>query len=633
MTTPVLHPVVRDVTERIRVRSAETRRRYLERIGRAARRRPARLDLGCANLAHGFAACESSAKDDLRGTVKPNVAIVSSYNDMLSAHQPYETFPRAIKEAVAAAGAVAQFAGGVPAMCDGVTQGHAGMELSLFSRDVIAMATAVALSHEMFDGALLLGICDKIVPGLLIGGLAFGHLPIVLVPGGPMTSGLPNKEKSRVRQLYAEDKVGRAELLAAESASYHGPGTCTFYGTANSNQMIVEIMGLHLPGASFVNPGTPLRAALTAAAARRVTELTATGTAYTPMGQIVDEKAVVNAVVGLHATGGSTNHTLHLVAVAAAAGIQLSWDDFSDLSEVVPLLARVYPNGNADVNHFQAAGGMAFVIGQLLDGGLLHGDVRTVAGAGLNRYRQEPFLEADGSLVWRPGPAESLDPEVLRPITDPFTADGGLCVLRGNLGRAVIKVSAVAPSHRVVTAPARVFDDQAQVVQAFASGELDRDVVVVMRYQGPRANGMPELHKLTPLLGVLQDRGHRVALVTDGRMSGASGKIPAAIHLTPECAVGGPLTRVRDGDVIRLDSEAGTLHVELSDAELLTRAGSGAPASDDDWVGTGRELFNVFRHAVGDADAGAAVFGLPAASPRDRQPPVSVPTSAGGQVQ
>ena len=612
MTTPALHPVVRDVTDRIRVRSAETRRRYLERIGRAARRRPARLDLGCANLAHGFAACESSAKDDLRGDVKPNVAIVSSYNDMLSAHQPYETFPRAIKEAVAAAGAVAQFAGGVPAMCDGVTQGHAGMELSLFSRDVIAMATAVALSHEMFDGALLLGICDKIVPGLLIGGLAFGHLPVVLVPGGPMTSGLPNSEKSRVRQLYAEDKVGRAELLAAESASYHGPGTCTFYGTANSNQMIVEIMGLHLPGASFVNPGTPLRAALTAAAARRVTELTATGPAYTPMGQIVDEKAVVNAVVGLHATGGSTNHTLHLVAVAAAAGIQLSWDDFSDLSEVVPLLARVYPNGNADVNHFQAAGGMAFVIGQLLDGGLLHGDVRTVAGAGLNRYRQEPFLGADGSLVWRPGPAESLDPAVLRPISDPFTADGGLCVLRGNLGRAVIKVSAVAPSHRVVTAPARVFDDQAHVVQAFASGELDRDVVVVVRYQGPRANGMPELHKLTPLLGVLQDRGHRVALVTDGRMSGASGKIPAAIHLTPECAVGGPLTRVRDGDVIGLDSEAGTLHVELSDAELLTRAGSGAPASDDDWVvpfavevvaGQDAFGFKVFHLLVGDLDA------------------------------
>ncbi len=630
MTKLALHPVVRDVTERIRVRSAQTRQRYLERIDQAARRRPARLDLGCANLAHGFAACEPIAKDDLRGTIKPNVAIVSSYNDMLSAHQPYETFPRAIKETVAAAGGVAQFAGGVPAMCDGVTQGHPGMELSLFSRDVIAMATAVALSHEMFDGALLLGICDKIVPGLLMGGLAFGHLPIVLVPGGPMTSGLSNSEKSRVRQLYAEGKVGRAELLAAESASYHGPGTCTFYGTANSNQMIVEIMGLHLPGASFVNPGTPLRAALTAAAARRVTELTATGPAYTPMGRIVDEKAIVNAVVGLHATGGSTNHTLHLVAVAAAAGIQLSWDDFSDLSEVVPLLARVYPNGTADVNHFQAAGGMAFVIGQLLDGGLLHEDVHTVAGDGLSRYRQEPFLGADGSLGWRPGPAESLDSQVLRPIDDPFTADGGLCVLRGNLGRAVIKVSAVAPSHRVVTAPARVFDDQAQVVQAFASGELERDVVVVMRYQGPRANGMPELHKLTPLLGVLQDRGHRVALITDGRMSGASGKIPAAIHLTPECAVGGPLTRVRDGDWIRLDSEAGTLHVELTDAELLSRAGSGAPLSDDDWVGTGRELFNVFRHAVGGADTGAAVFGLPAASPLDRQPPVSVPTSAGG---
>jgi phosphogluconate dehydratase len=630
MATP-LHPVILEVTDRIRARSTATRGAYLDRIGRAARTRPARSSLGCANLAHGFAACDPGAKNDLRGDVKPNIAIVSSYNDMLSAHQPYETFPPALKEAVATAGGVAQFAGGVPAMCDGVTQGHAGMELSLFSRDVIAMATAVALSHDMFDGTLLLGICDKIVPGLLIGGLAFGHLPTILVPGGPMTSGLPNAEKSRVRQLYAEGKADRAELLAAESASYHGPGTCTFYGTANSNQMLVEIMGLHLPGASFVNPGTPLRAALTAAAARRVTELTAAGPSYTPMGSVVDEKAVVNAVVGLHATGGSTNHTLHLVAVAAAAGIRLSWDDFADLSAAVPLLARVYPNGKADVNHFQAAGGMAFVIGQLLDAGLLHPDVNTVAGPGLDRYRREPFRTVDGELEWRPGPTESLDPEVLRPVADPFTADGGLRVLSGNLGHVVIKVSAVAPSHRVITAPARVFDDQAQVAQAFARGELERDVVAVVRYQGPRSNGMPELHKLTPLLGVLQDRGHRVALVTDGRMSGASGKIPAAIHLTPEAAAGGPLTRVRDGDIIHLDSETGTLRVELSDDELLSRTPSGAPPSADDWVGTGRELFNVFRRAAGDADAGAAVFGLSATSIRDRQPPVPVLTPAGGE--
>jgi phosphogluconate dehydratase len=505
-------------------------------------------------------------------------------------------------------------------MCDGVTQGHAGMELSLFSRDVIAMATAVALSHEMFDGTLLLGICDKIVPGLLIGGLAFGHLPTILVPGGPMTSGLSNTEKSRVRQLYAEGKASREDLLEAEAASYHGPGTCTFYGTANSNQMLVEIMGLHLPGASFVNPGTPLREALTAAAARRVTAITATGPSYTPMGRIVDEKAIVNAVVGLLATGGSTNHTMHLVAVAAAAGISLTWEDFGDLSAVIPLLTRVYPNGQADVNHFQAAGGMAFLIGQLLDAGLLHPDVHTVAGHGLDRYRQEPFLGPDGSVIWQPGPTRSLDPDVLRPVADPFTQDGGLRVLTGNLGRAVIKVSAVAPAHRVVTAPARVFDDQAEVTRAFSRGELERDVVVVVRYQGPRANGMPELHKLTPILGVLQDRGHRVALVTDGRMSGASGKVPAAIHVTPEAAVGGTLSRIRDGDLVRLDSETGTLQVDTAGDELADRSPAGAAPDDENYSGTGRELFNVFRHAAGAADTGAAVFGLPAATSREPQP-------------
>ncbi len=609
-----VHPVVDEVTARIAARSAQTRAAYLARVRAAAEQRPKRHGLGCANLAHGFAACDPGTKLEMRGSVKPNVAIVSSYNDMLSAHQPFETYPTLIKQAVADAGGLAQFAGGVPAMCDGVTQGHVGMELSLFSRDVIAMATVVALSHDMFDGALLLGICDKIVPGLLIGGLTFGHLPIILVPGGPMTSGMPNAEKSRIRELYAEGKVTRAELLDAESASYHGPGTCTFYGTANSNQMLMEIMGLHLPGASFVNPGTPLRDALTAAAARRVTEITSLGEQWTPMGEVVDERAVVNGVVGLLATGGSTNHTLHLVAVAAAAGISLTWDDFSELSAVVPLLARVYPNGGADVNHFHAAGGMAFLMGELLDAGLLHGDVATVAGPGLDRYRREPWLTDDGTLVWREGPTASLDTAVLRTAKEPFAPDGGLRLMRGNLGRGVIKISAVAPEHRVVRAPARVFDDQSQLAAAFTRGELDTDFVAVMRYQGPKANGMPELHKLTPVLGVLQDRGFHVALVTDGRMSGASGKIPAAIHVTPEAAVGGPVSRVRDGDVVVLDGVAGTLEVEVDPAELAARVQTGAPLGDTEWVGTGRELFNVFRHAAGDADTGAAVFGLPAAS-------------------
>jgi phosphogluconate dehydratase len=613
MTPATVHPVLEHVTARIAGRSAQTRQAYLERIAAAAERGPARQRLGCANLAHGFAYAEPKVKADLRGKVKPNVAIVSSYNDMLSAHRPFEDYPRLLKKEIFAAGGLAQFAGGVPAMCDGVTQGHSGMELSLFSRDVIAMATAVALSHEMFDGALLLGICDKIVPGLLMGGLAFGHLPVILVPGGPMTSGLPNKEKSKIRQLYAEGKVGREELLDAEAASYHGEGTCTFYGTANSNQMLMEIMGLHLPGASFVNPGTPLRDALTAAAGRRVLEMTAFGDGWTPMGHVVSEKSVVNGVVGLLATGGSTNHTLHLVAAAAAAGVALTWDDFAELSAVVPLLARVYPNGSADVNHFHAAGGMAFLIGQLLDAGLLHADVPTVAGHGMDLYRREPFLAEDGTATWRDGPAASLDPDVLRPVKDPFSIEGGLRVLAGNLGRAVMKVSAVAPEHQVVEAPARVFDDQRELGAAFGRGELDRDFVAVVRYQGPRANGMPELHRLTPVLGVLQDRGFHVALVTDGRMSGASGKIPAAIHVTPEAAAGGPLTRIRNGDIVRVDAVAGTLTVHLSTAELMERQPSGAPPSDEEWVGTGRELFSVFRHAASSADTGGAVFGLPAA--------------------
>src|SRR4051812_40961684 len=551
-----VHPVVQDVTARIAERSAEPRAAYLERIRAAAADGPARGALGCANLAHGFAACGPDEKLHLKATERRNIAIVSAYNDMLSAHQPLERYPAILKKAVLSAGGVAQFAGGVPAMCDGITQGRAGMELSLFSRDVVAMATAVALSHDMFDGALMLGVCDKIVPGLLIGALSFGHLPTAFVPAGPMPSGLPNTEKSRIRQLHAEGKVARDELLEAESESYHSPGTCTFYGTANSNQLVVEAMGLHLPGASFVNPGTPLRRALTEEAARRVT------LGCAPIGEIVNERALVNGVVALLATGGSTNHTMHLVAVAAAAGLQLTWDDFAELSAAVPLLARVYPNGAADINHFHAAGGTPFLIGALLDAGLMHPDVDTIAGHGLGRYRDEPFLDADGELRWRPAAGETRDDSVLRPVRTAFAPDGGIRVLDGPLGRAVMKVSAVAPEHRAVTAPARVFDDQAHFLAAFERGELEHDHVAVVRHQGPRANGMPELHKLTPALGVLMDRGHRVALVTDGRMSGASGKVPAAIHCTPEAAAGGALSRLRDGDFIRLDADSGRLEVE-----------------------------------------------------------------------
>ncbi|MUL40670.1 phosphogluconate dehydratase [Streptomonospora sp. PA3] len=598
------HPRIAEVTRRIAQRSAATRNAYLERMRAAAAEGPARAGLGCANLAHGFAACSPGDKLALGTTAKPDIAIVSAYNDMLSAHQPLADYPALLKEAVAQAGGVAQFAGGVPAMCDGITQGRAGMELSLFSRDVIAMATAVALSHDMFDGALMLGVCDKIVPGLLIGALSFGHLPVVFVPAGPMPSGLPNADKARVRQRHAEGKADRAELLQAESAAYHAPGTCTFYGTANSNQMLMEVMGLHLPGASFEQPGTQLRTALTAEAGRAVTSLTALGESYTPIGEVVDERAIVNAVVALLATGGSTNHTLHLVAVAQAAGIELTWDDFAALSEVVPLLARMYPNGTADVNRFHAAGGMAFLIGRLLDGGLLHADVATVAGAGLARYRLRPRLTGAG-LTWGEEPEESTDTTVLRGTEDPFSADGGLRMVRGNLGRAVVKVSAVAPEHRVVEAPARVFDSQAQLQEAFAAGELDGDLVAVVRFQGPRANGMPELHKLTPPLGVLQDRGHRVALVTDGRMSGASGKVPAAIHVSPEAAAGGALARVRDGDLVRLDPAAGVL--EVSGADLQARPAA-EPAADSA-TGTGRELFAAFRAAVGPAERGAGVFG------------------------
>ena len=611
MTTP-LHPVVAEVTARIVERSAPGRTAYLDRIRAAGDRGPARGRLACANLAHGFAASDAPAKQALRGHTKPNVAIVSAYNDMLSAHQPFETYPRELKQAVIRAGGIAQFAGGVPAMCDGITQGRDGMQLSLYSRDVIAMSTAIALSHDMFDGALMLGVCDKIVPGLLIGALSFGHLPTVFVPAGPMESGLPNGEKAKVRQLYAEGKVGRDELLEAEAASYHSAGTCTFYGTANSNQLLMEVLGLHLPGSSFVNPGTPLREALTRAAGARVTEITPQGGEPTPIGEIVDEKAIVNACVALLASGGSTNHTLHLVAIARAAGITVTWDDLSDLSAVVPSLAKIYPNGEADVNHFHAAGGIAFLVHTLLRSGLLHDDVRTVAGHGLWRYTTEPRLRGE-ELTWEEGPKTSLDTTVLRPADDPFTPDGGLKLLSGPLGRAVIKTSAVKPEHRVVTAPALVFDHQDELLRAFGDGELDgRDFVAVIRYQGPAANGMPELHKLTPALGVLQDRGQKVAIVTDGRMSGASGKVPAAIHVTPEAALGGPLARVHDGDEIIVDANAGLLDLHVDRAELSDRPATGRAPQGPEWTGTGRELFAAFRATVGSADTGASVFpGVP----------------------
>ncbi|KAA9160014.1 phosphogluconate dehydratase [Amycolatopsis acidicola] len=602
-----MHPIVEEVTQRIAERSAATRAGYLERMAAARSEGPVRAGLACSNLAHGFAACGGSDRLAVRGLRKPGVAIISAYNDLLSAHQPLREYPEWIKTAAREAGGVAQFAGGVPAMCDGITQGRAGMELSLFSREVIAMATGIALSHEMFDGALLLGVCDKIVPGLLIGALSFGHLPAILVPAGPMASGLPNKEKARVRQLFAEGKATREDLLEAESASYHSAGTCTFYGTANSNQLVVEVMGLHLPGASFVQPGTPLRRALTEEAGRRIVALSRDDE-YTPLAEVISERSVVNAVVSLLATGGSTNHTMHLVAVAAAAGIQLTWDDFADLSSVVPLLANVYPNGSADINHFHAAGGVQFLIGTLLDAGLLHEDVRTVAGDGLSRYRSEPVFDGD-RLVWREVPARSLDEAVLRPVSHPFAPDGGLRMVSGNLGRAVTKVSAVAAEHRVVRAPARVFGTQQEFDEAFRAGELDRDVVVVIRGQGPGANGMPELHGLTPALGALMDRGHQVALVTDGRMSGASGKVPSAIQVTPEAAAGGPLARIADGDEIVLDANAGTLEVLVGEAELDARPVWDAAPDEASWVGTGRELFTALRRAIGPADQGASVFG------------------------
>ncbi len=595
------------VTEAIIARSAAPRRRYLDKIDAAVARQPKRKALGCANIAHGFAACGAADKNALRNGTGPNLGIVTAYNDMLSAHQPFETYPELIRKAARDTGGTAQVAGGVPAMCDGVTQGETGMELSLFSRDVIALSTAVALSHQMFDAAVYLGVCDKIVPGLIIGALSFGHLPAVFIPAGPMTSGLPNDEKGKIRQLYAEGKVTRDALLEAEAQSYHGPGTCTFYGTANSNQMLMEIMGLHLPGSTFVNPGTPLRDAITRASAKQALSITALGNDYRPIGRIYDEKAVVNGIVGLLATGGSTNHTLHLIAMAAAAGIIVTWKDFAELSAAVPLLSRVYPNGKADVNHFNAAGGMGFLIRELLGAGLLHEDVQTIMGTGLAGYTKEARLGADGELVYADAAAISGNESVLRPSARPFQPTGGLNVLDGNLGTAVIKSSSIPADRHVIEAPARVFHSQEELQKAFRSGELNCDVVAVVRFQGPKANGMPELHRLTPPLAVLQEKGFRVALVTDGRMSGASGKVPAAIHLTPEAAEGGPIAKIRDGDMIRVDADAGTLEVLVGAAEFHARPPVHIDLSANH-QGTGRELFAAFRAITGSAAQGASIF-------------------------
>ena len=594
-----LHPAIERVTARIIEKSKPGRQRYLELMAREGDRHQGRGWMGCSNLAHGFAAAEGDKPAIQAGGF--NLGIVTAYNDMLSAHQPYGRYPEQMKLFAREVGATAQVAGGVPAMCDGVTQGQDGMELSLFSRDAIALGTTVALSHAMFDGMALLGICDKIVPGLVIGALRFGHLPAVFVPSGPMPTGIGNKEKQKVRQLYAEGKVGRAELLASESASYHSPGTCTFYGTANSNQMMMELMGLHIPGAAFVPPNTPLRQALTREAVHRLAAIGRNGEDHRPMAQVVDEKAIVNACVGLLATGGSTNHAIHIPAMARAAGILLDWQDLDELSAAVPLIARVYPNGAGDVNHFHAAGGMGYVVKELLGAGLIHGDILTVSAGGMADYAQEPFLDG-GRLAWRPAPAESGDPAMLQPVATPFLADGGMRLVQGNLGRATFKTSAVDAERWTIEAPARVFDSQEGVAKAFAAGELDRDVVVVVRFQGPRANGMPELHKLTPPLGVLQDRGFKVALVTDGRMSGASGKVPAAIHVMPEAIAGGALAQVQDGDVVRLCANDGKLEVL---ADLTGRTPAAAPPGGE---GTGRELFAMMRLGADGAEQGASAM-------------------------
>ncbi|MFO8126547.1 phosphogluconate dehydratase [Yoonia sp.] len=597
-----LHPKIAEVTDRIRVRSEGTRRKYMDTMARAAAEGPRRAHLTCGNQAHAYAAMGGD-KDALTDARSPNIGIITAYNDMLSAHQPFETYPDLIRAAARAAGGTAQVAGGVPAMCDGVTQGQTGMELSLFSRDVIALAAGVGLSHNVFDSAVYLGVCDKIVPGLVMAAATFGYIPGIFMPAGPMVSGLPNDEKARVRQEFAKGNIGRDELMAAEMASYHGPGTCTFYGTANSNQMLMEFMGLHMPGASFVNPGTPLRDALTTAATERALEITALGNDYTPVCDILDERAFVNGIVGLMATGGSTNLVIHLPAMARAAGVILDLEDFSDLSEVTPLMAKVYPNGLADVNHFHAAGGLGYMIGELLDAGLLHDDTKTVGGQGLALYTQEPKL-VDGRISYAPGAGKSLNEKILRPASDPFQRQGGLVQLSGNLGRGVIKTSAVAPERQIVEAPARVFHTQEAVKDAFKAGEFTQDTIIVVRFQGPKSNGMPELHGLTPTLAVLQDRGFKVALVTDGRMSGASGKVPSAIHVCPEAADEGPIALIRDGDIIRLDATTGT--IEVKDVDLSTRTPATADLSGNG-TGVGRELFEVFRQNVGLAAEGAGV--------------------------
>ncbi|MGD9811225.1 MAG: phosphogluconate dehydratase [Sphingobium sp.] len=598
-----LHPVVEKVTRRVVEKSTHARRKYLDLVDRGRNAGTNRDQLSCGNLAHAFAA-SGDDKPAIRAATSMNIGIVTAYNDMLSAHQPYGRYPEQIKLAAREVGATAQVAGGVPAMCDGVTQGQAGMDLSLFSRDVIAMATAVSLSHAMFEGVAMLGICDKIVPGLLIGALRFGHLPAILIPAGPMPSGIANKEKQRVRQLYAEGKVGKEELLDSEAASYHGAGTCTFYGTANSNQMMMEMMGLHMPGASFINPGTKLRQELTRAAVHRLADIGWDGSDYRPLGHCIDEKAIVNACIGLLATGGSTNHAIHLPAIARAAGISIDWTDFAELSEVIPLLCRVYPNGSGEVNDFHAAGGIGYVIGELLDNGLLHRDVMTVARADLSDYARTPELK-DEALVWPERLAEPRDTAMLRPASDPFSKDGGMKLLSGNLGRCVMKTSAVDPDRWTTEAPARVFADQNEVLDAFKAGELDRDVVVVVRFQGPRANGMPELHKLTPPLGVLQDKGFKVALVTDGRMSGASGKVPAAIHVSPEAKGSGPLGRLRDGDIVRVCAVEGRLEALVPETEWASRPQAAMPPPPYD---TGRELFAMMRATCDEAELGASAM-------------------------
>ena len=601
-----VNPTVKNVTQRIIERSKATRTAYLQKIEDATLNKVTRSKLPCSNLAHGFAACCIEDKNDLKNILKSNIGIISSYNDMLSAHKPYELYPEQIRKVLNEVGAVGQMAGGVPAMCDGVTQGEPGMELSLISRDIIAMSVAVGLSHNMFDGALYLGICDKIVPGLLVGALTYGHLPAIFVPAGPMPSGLSNKEKVRIRQLYSEGKASREDLLESEAASYHSSGTCTFYGTANSNQMVIELMGLHLPGSAFVNPETTLRFELTNAAAKQITRLTKQSGNYMPIGKMVDERVIVNGLIALLATGGSTNLTMHIVAIAKAAGIIVNWDDISDLSTVVPLLCRIYPNGPADINYFQAAGGTSLLVRELLESGLLHEDVETVVGRGLSHYIKEPILE-NGKLIFREGPNQSLDENVITSIKKPFNSHGGLKVMSGNIGRAVMKTSAIAPEHQIIEAPAVVFNSQYDLDDDYKAGKLDKNCVVVVRYQGPKAIGMPELHKLITPLGVLQDRGYKVALLTDGRLSGASGKVPAAIHVTPEAYDGGLLSKIKNGDMIRVNGQTGEITLLVDETELAKRQPHRFDLSNSH-IGYGRELFTIIRENLTSAEEGAVSF-------------------------